>query len=334
MNTVKLEVVNTSNVAYTNSTVNTAITTCNTFSTAYTNTKLSTEIVRADAAIASAITANNLLYTPSSSVGIGSQFNSVSIGTNTKLYNGFSCAYGFNAAASSYSIAIGYNSGGFSNVANTSCCYIGANSGITPGSTFTSSVAIGSGSIINASNQIMLGDSLSTAYSANITTPNLTATTATINNLNINNTTTYNYSSLSGLSSFKNQGFSSTSSNLKNIYAYDVVYNCNTITLLCGVYLINYKIELNYNVAQTNYWLIFGLGSTGLLLDLQQNKNYCSSAGNITSTYNCSNSYCLVTTNGSVVYQNVMLNAFDNTIPIANLSSFIISAKMTAIRIA
>ena len=101
---------------------------------------------------------------------------------------------------------------------------------------------------------------------SNINTTNLTATTATINNLNINGTTTFNYSSLSGLSSFKNQGFSSTSSTLKNIYAYDTVYNCNTITLPCCIYLINYKFELNYNVSQTNYWLNFGLG-TGLLLD-------------------------------------------------------------------
>ena len=80
----------------------------------------------------------------------------------------------------------------------------------------------------------------------------------------------------------KNQGFSSTSSNLKNIYAYDTVYNCNSITLPCGIYYINYKFELNYNVSLVNYWLNFGLGSTILLIDLQQNKNYCSSSGNIT----------------------------------------------------
>ena len=121
---------------------------------------------------------------------------------------------------------------------------------------------------------------------------NVSATTATINNLSLNGATTFNYSSLSGLSSFKNQGFSSNKAALTNIYAYETVYNSNTITLPCGVYFINYKFELNYNVSQINYWLNFGLGSSGLLLDLQQNKAYCSSAGNITSTYNCSNSYC------------------------------------------
>ena len=105
------------------------------------------------------------------------------------------------------------------------------------------------------------------------------------------------------MSSFKNQGFSSQTSNLKNIYAYETSYNINTITLPCGVYFINYKFELNYNVSLVNYWLNFGLGSTALLLDLQQNKNYCSSNSGITSTYNCSNSYCFVSTNGSVVYQ-------------------------------
>ena len=191
----------------------------------------------------------------------------MSIGTNTKLYNGFSCVYGFNASGSGYSVGIGYNAGSVSNANNTSCCFIGANSNIVQGSTFTSSVAIGSGSIINASNQIMLGDSLSTAYSANITTPNLTAITSTINNLNINGTTTFNYSSLTGLSSFKNQGFSSTTSTLKNIYAYDTIYNCNTITLPCGVYFINYKFELNYNVSQINYQSLSFLYTTSLNFD-------------------------------------------------------------------
>ena len=51
-------------------------------------------------------------------------------------------------------------------------------------------------------------------------------------------------------------------------------------------------------LAQTTYWLNFGLGSTASIIDLQQNKNFCSSAGNITSTYNCSNSYCFISTNG------------------------------------
>ena len=264
------------------------------------------------------------------------QINSTCVGHNSKCVNGYGVSIGCYSCSNAVNcVAIGYNAGNQSNVNNTGCIYIGSNANINYTTTHTNSVCIGIGSKISQSNCIFLGrDLLDTTVCYALNTTNLTGTTATINNLNLNGTTTFNYSSLSGLASYKNQGFSSSTSTLKNIYAYDTVYNCNTITLPCGVYFINYKFELNYTVTMVNYWLNFGLGSSGLLLDLQQNKVYSSSAGNITSTYNCSNSYCFVSTNGSVVYQNVMLNAFDNTIPIANLSSFIISAKMTAIRLA
>ena len=339
---------NTSNVSYINSKISTEVTDRNTainnnnllyptsvlmnstITSAITNNNLlySTSSLM-NSSINSAITTNNLLYTTTGAIGVGWQFNSVYLGPNVKLLNGFSTSIGNNSSCSAYSVAVGYNAGNLSNVGNTSCCYIGANLNPIQGSSHINSVAIGSGAVFTDSNQIQLGTSITTTNCTN-----LTSTSATINNLSLNSTTTYNYTTLPTFSSFKNQGFSSTTSNLKNVYAYDTIYNCNSITLPCGVYFINYKFELNYNVTQTNYWLNFGLATTALLLDLQQNKNYCSSAGNINSTYICSNSYCFISTNGSVVYQNVMLNAFDNTISIANLSQFIISAKMTAIRIA
>ena len=211
------------------------------------------------------------------------QINSTCVGHNSKCVNGYGLALGCYSCSNAINcVAIGYNAGNQSNSNNSGCIYIGCNSNINYTTTHTNSVCIGIGSMISNSNTIQLGrDLLDTTNCYALTTTNLTGTTATINNLNINNTTTYNYSSLSGLSSFKNQGFSSNTSTLKNIYAYDTIYNCNTITLPCGVYFINYKFELNYNVSQINYFLNFGLGSTSLLLDLQQNKNYCSSAGNI-----------------------------------------------------
>ena len=284
--------------------------------------------------IAIGVNANNIL-----------QMNSLCIDFSSRNLAGGSISIGSYALTYSNCIAIGYNSANQSNSQNTNNTYLGYNANIPLNSSYSNSTAIGYNSIINNSNTIQLGrDLLDTTNcyaltttnltATNITNTNLTATTATINNLSLNSTTTFNYTTLPTFSSFKNQGFSSTSSNLKNIYAYDTIYNCNSITLPCGVYFINYKFELNYNVTQTTYWLNFGLGSTALLIDLQQNKNYCSSAGNINSTYLCSNSYCFVRTNGSVIYQNVMMNAFDNTISVVNLAQFIISAKMTAIRIA
>ena len=125
------------------------------------------------------------------------------------------------------------------------CTYIGSNTGCdVSNSTYTYATCIGAGSVISSSASIQLGRPGDTTTASNINTTNLTATTATINGLNINGTTTYNYSSLSGLSSFKNQGFSSTSSNLKNIYAYETIYNCN------------YKLKLYFLLMNNNFYFV------------------------------------------------------------------------------
>ena len=319
---------NTSNVAYTNSSVNTAISNCNTFSTAYTNTKINTEIARADLALSNAIINNNLLYTPTASIGVGSQFNSISIGSNTKLYNGFSLSIGNNSAASNYSTSLGYNSGLNSNANNVSCTFIGSNSGITSGSNFINSTAIGSGSVINASNQIMMGLAETTTYCASLTAPNITTS-----NLISNGIVTYNYSSLPLLTSYKVNGFSSSINNVKNIIAFDSVLNCSSITLPCGVFYINYHYNINYSTGPINYWLNFGLGSTASLIDIQANKSYCSS--NPSNVYNCANSFCFTSTNGSILHLNVMMNSFDNpTLTVSNLANFTYASKITATRVA
>ena len=142
-----------STTTLTNAAINSAINLNNTSNIAYTNTAITNEIARANLALSNAIIANNLLYTPTSSIGVGSQFNSVSVGPNIKLYNGFSTAIGNNSACSSYSIAIGYNAGLLSNSLNTSCCYIGANSNITQGSSFVNSTTLGSGSVYQTQHQ-------------------------------------------------------------------------------------------------------------------------------------------------------------------------------------
>ena len=115
-------------------------------------------------------------------------------------------------------MSIGYNAGNNCNILgnNTGCTFLGSNSNMAASNTsITNSTAIGIGSIINASNSIFLGRDLidtTVCYAlttTNLTATNITATASTINNLNINGTTTFNYSSLSGLASYKNQGFSS-----------------------------------------------------------------------------------------------------------------------------
>ena len=322
-----------STTTLTNAAINTAITLNNNSNIAFTNAKIITETSDRNIAITNAITANNLLYTQSANIGVGSQFNSVSVGPNIKLYNGFSTAIGNNSSCSSYSIAIGYNAGLLSNALNTSCCYIGSNTNPVQGSNFTSSVALGSGAVITSSDQIQLGTIATTTNCTNLVSTTLSATNITTNNLISNGTITYNYSSLPLLTSYKVNGFSSSKNNVINITAYDTFYNCSAITLPCGVYYINYYFYINYSSAPVTYWLNYGLGSTTNILDVQANKSYCSS--NPSNVYTCANSYCFTSVNGSILYQNVMMNAFDNTIPVANLSNyFTFASKITATRVA
>ena len=183
------------------------------------------------------------------SSAVANMNNCVSIGDSSTTASYFCTSIGQNSYSQGQgSVALGCNAGkNNSNSQNSNmnfCTYIGSNTGCdVSNSTYTYATCIGAGSVISSSASIQLGRPGDTTTASNINTTNLTATTATINNLNINGTTTFNYSSLSGLSSFKNQGFSSTSSNLKNIYAYETFYNCNTITLPCGVYFINYKFD-------------------------------------------------------------------------------------------
>ena len=249
----------------------------------------------------------------------------------------YSCSNALN------SVAIGYNAGNQSNSNNTGCIYIGSNSNINYTTTYTNSTAIGYNSVINNSNTIQLGRDLidtTNCYAltttnltgTNITNTNLSSTNITTSNLISNGTITYNYSTLPLLTSYKVNGFSSSINNVKNILAYDTFLNCSVITLPCGVYYINYYYNINYSSATVNYWLNYGLGSSASVIDIQANKSYCSS--NTSNVYNCANSYCFTSTNGSILYQNVMMNSFDNTIPVANLPNFTFASRITATRVA
>ena len=269
--------------------------------------------------------------------------NSVCIGFSSKNYGGGSVSVGSYATTYNNSVSIGYNSGNQSNSNNSYNTYIGYNANIPYSTSYSNSCAIGYNSVINSSNTIQLGrDLLDTTNCYALTTTNLTGinlNSTNLSSINIissniisNGIVTYNYSVLPLLTSYKVNGFSSSINNIKNIALYDTFYNCSAITLPCGVYYINYYYNINYSVGQVNYWLNYGLGSTASIIDIQANKSYCSS--NTSNVYNCANSYCFTSTNGSVLYQNVMMNSFDNTIPVVNLANFTFSSRITATRVA
>ena len=214
------------------------------------------------------------------------------------------------------------------------CTYIGSNTGCNiSNSSYTYATALGAGSVIGSSDSIQLGRPGDMSFATNIVSTNISSTNITTSNLISNGIITYNYSVLPLLTSYKVNGFSSSINNVKNIVAFDSVLNCSAITLPCGVYYINYHYNINYSTGPINYWLNFGLGSTSSIIDIQNNKSYCSS--NSSKVYNCANSFCFTSTNGSILYQNVMMNAFDNpTLTVSNLPNFTFVSKITATRVA
>ena len=128
--------------------------------------------------------------------------NSVAIGDSATTASYFCTSIGNNSYSSGQgSTSLGCNSGKYnSNLQNANmsfCSYIGSNTGCdVSNSTYTYATCIGAGSVISSSSSVQLGRIGDNTTASNINTTNLTATTATINNLNINGTTTYNYSSL------------------------------------------------------------------------------------------------------------------------------------------
>ena len=283
-------------------------------------------------------------YAGSQSIAIGvhsnniNQLNSVAIGFSSKNLAAGSVSIGSYATSYANSVAIGYNSGNNQTSSqNTNNTFLGNNSNILVNSSFSNSTAIGYNSIINNSNTIQLGrDLLDTTNCYALTTTNLTATNTTVNNittgnLNVSGTTTFNYTTNPLWGSFKNAGFSTIMNTLKSITSYDIINNFNSITLPCGIYMINYSIQVNYSLATVLYWLTFGISTTLTNFNIQENKNYCSS--NTSLPFSISNSFCFTST-GNIVYLNCLLNSYDNTITAANLSGFIFASKISATRLA
>ena len=256
-----------------------------------------------------------------SSIG---QMNSICCGHNTKNSGTYSVSIGAYALAYQNCVCLGYDSATRSNVNNVNNTYLGFSSNIVAGTTYSNSSCIGHASEITASNQVKLGNSTSTTESANlncttnltgtnITSTNLSATTITTSNLISNGIITYNYSTNPLWTSFKNNGFSTIITNIKSISAYDITNSLNSITLPCGIYMINYSITANYSINTALYWMNCGISlSATSTFDIQANKSYCSS--NTSTQFNISNSFCYTST-GNIVYLNCLLNVMKEVLP-------------------
>ena len=292
--TVNLNILLANAVTSRDTAISAAASSCNTYSNAYTNTKISTEIVRADASIATnnlinlalsktytakqsftdidltgqisitAICNGTIQYGYNSSAGnqciairisanSNGQINATAVGHNSKCFNGFNVSLGCYANSYLNCIAIGYNAGNQSNSNNTGCTYIGSNSNINYTTTHTNSTAIGIGSMISNSNTIQLGrDLIDNTNCFSLSTTNLTVT-----NIISNGITILNYSTLPLFTSYKNPGYSNSVTNIKNNLVYDSVNNLTSLTLLSGIYLINFSIFANYSQSSVLYWMSY-----------------------------------------------------------------------------
>ena len=269
--------------------------------------------------------------------------NSTCIGHNTKSLNGFNVCVGTYSNANAVNmISIGYNSGNQSNSNNMGCIFIGANNNVAYTTTYNNSVALGTNSQITANDQIQLGVSTSTVNcfnitpvnvpSTNINTINLTTTniTSSINNINVS---IIKYTSLPVFSNQTYIGFSQSVNALKFYSAFNSVLNLCQITLLPGVYIIQYQISYNYSLNTIQSWHTFGIGTTTSVFDIQSIKSILSS--NTSTPATVSNSYCYTMQTSGIVYLNTMISDFDNTnLTTSLLTNFAIAPKFSIYRIA
>ena len=120
---------------------------------------------------------------------------------------------------------------------------------------------------------------------------------------------------------------------LKNVTAFNVYTNLCQISVIPGVYLIQFQMNYNYSASNLVSWLNFGIGTTSSNFDIQACKSYCSSSPSI--PFNISNSYMYSANASMIIYLNAFLNDFDNTtLTVANLSNISIASKLTICRIA
>ena len=280
-----------------NTAINNAINNGTFFS--FNNTKLGVNLCGGSSNVAIGYGVLNLNnYTQNIAVGINLLNqnigrNNVAIGWNSGISSttSESCTIiGSNSANSlttgTYNTFLGWNSGGNATT-NTYCLFLGSNTSVTDPS-YNSSTAVGCGSIITASNQLMLGSTTTSIY-----VPNL-----------IN----FSYSSIpSFVSSSMGYTKSITSSTTLAFVTNGVWINpINLSSLALGVYSISYNFTLSSTAAQTGY-LLYGL-STSLSNVLTQNNSYYNIGTTSNTNLSISNTIVLTVTTTSNIYLNLFLN--------------------------
>ena len=210
------------------------------------------------------------------------------------------------------------------------CTYIGSNTGCDVAANYVYGTAIGAGAQISASNTVQIGRVNDTLNTSNITATNLTTTNLTGTNLTTTNLTTTNltttsltsnihtvsqqiisYNSFPVFSSQKYVGFINSALSLKTISAFNTYVNLASISIIPGVFLIQFQMNYNYSASNMLSWLNYGIGTSIGNFDIQACKAYCSSS--IAAPFNISNSYIYATSSSSIVYLNAFISDFEKT---------------------
>ena len=228
----------------------------------------------------------NLLNVNASRNNLGFGWNSGIISTTSE-----SCTIiGSNSANSlttgTYNTFLGWNSGGNAST-NTYCLFLGSNTSVTDPS-YNSSTAVGCGSIITASNQLMLGSSTCSIYVPNVVN--------------------FSYSSIPSFVS-NSMGYtkSITSTTSLSFITNGVWINPILLSSLAlGVYSISYNFTLSSTAAQTGY-LLYGI-STSLSNVLTQNNSYYNIGTTSNTNLSVSNTIVMTIYNTSNIYLNLFLN--------------------------
>ena len=229
-------------------------------------------------------------------------YNSLAIGYNSNANGNYTVSVG---ALSNYNAtnigntSIGYSSGigMYSNNTYNTC--LGYNSNINGGS-ISNSCAIGVNSVALYSNSIFLGTSTETTY--------------ILGKLNLSTNYSLSYLVLptfsSGQIGYVNNVTKSTNT---SFVSYDSILNLTTLSLLTGIYIIQYS---NLQIALTSGtlgkgWLNLGFSLTSSDISIHTNKTYFYTS-NI-SYHSLSNSFYHVASTSQTLYLNAQILSNDSS---------------------
>ena len=152
----------------------------------------------------------------------------------------------------------------------------------------------------------------------------------------MNSNYTLNYNTLPIITSNRQIGFFTSTSNLVNFSLVDSYFALVALTIPIGIYIINYSINLNINNINgpaSTLWLYNGLGTSLASNNLQSNKNFCSCRFSSTNNSPMSHSLYFVSSVAQTINLNVMVGSFDNPNIATNIVNFAATGIINYIRI-